>query len=85
MIMITENMVNSKLVEGNSFPLSFSSFELLRKGSRVTNQTHEIQDIENLIDFLEMDHEKDEQSCNQSQHMKKPAVCNKGLNHQDEE
>ena len=34
-----ENKENSKLVEGNHLPLCFSSFELLRKGSRVTNQT----------------------------------------------
>ena len=35
-----ENKVNSKLVEDNNLPMYFSSFELLRKGSRVTNKAH---------------------------------------------
>ena len=47
-----ENKVNSKLVEANHLPLCFSSFELLRKGSRVTNQTQEIEIMENFIAFL---------------------------------
>ena len=37
------------------------------------------------INFLEMDDEKEEQSYNQSQHMKKPAVCNEKFNHQKED
>ena len=34
---------------------------------------------------LFVEDEKDEQSCNQSQRMKKPAVCHEGLNHKEEE
>ena len=37
------------------------------------------------ITFLEMNHEKDEKSCNKSQHMKKTPVCNEELNHQIED
>ena len=32
-----------------------------------------------------MDDEKDDQSCNPSQHREKLVVCNKPLNHQEEE
>ena len=41
--------------------------------------------MENFINFLEIDDKKEEKSCNQSQHVKKPAVCNEGLNHQKED
>ena len=34
---------------------------------------------------LFMEDEKDEQSCNQFQPMKKPAICHEGLNHKEEE
>jgi len=37
------------------------------------------------ISFLEKEDEKDEKSCNHSHNMKKPAVCNKRLNHQEED
>ena len=32
---------------------------------------------------LEMDNEKDEQSCNQSQHIEKPIVRSEGLNQKE--
>ena len=80
----SENMANRNPIEGNSLPLSFSSFELLRKGSRVTNQTQESDIMDNLIGFLEMYNEKDEHQYDKSQHMEKPVVCNGGLNHQEE-
>ena len=60
----SENMANRNPIEGNSLPLSFSSFELLRKGSRVTNQTQESDIVDDFIAFLEMDHEKDEKQYN---------------------
>ena len=77
-------MVNGNLAEGNSLPLSFSSFELLRKGSRLTNKTQKYDIMDDVIEFLEMDDEKDDKPRNQSQHMKKPGVCNKGFNLQKE-
>ena len=57
-------MVNGNLAEGNSFPLSFSSFELLRKGSRVTSQTQKSKIMDDVIEFLEMDDEKDDKPHN---------------------
>ena len=57
-------MVNGNLAEGNSLPLSFSSFELLRKGSRVTNQTQKSEIMDDVIEFLEMDDEKDDKPRN---------------------
>ena len=41
--------------------------------------------MENFIDFLEMGDEKNEKSCNQSQHVKEPAYCNEGLYHLQED
>ena len=46
--------------ENNSFPLSFYSFEWLRKRSKVTNKTQKYEIMDEDITFLEMDKEKDE-------------------------
>ena len=35
--------------------------------------------------FLEVEDEKDEQLCNQYQHVEKLAVCDEGLNHKEED
>ena len=40
--------------------------------------------MDDVIEFLEMDDEKDDKPYNHSQHMKKPVVCNKGFNLQEE-
>ena len=85
MIIILKNRVDSKHVEGDCFPLCFSSFESLKQRFRSTNQIQEIEIMNEVIAFLEMDDEKEEKSCNQSQHMKKPTICNMGLNHQEKD
>ena len=79
-----ENKVKGDPVENNSFPLSFSSFEWLRKRSKVTNQTQKYEIMDEDIRFLEMDNEKDEQ-YEQSQHIEKQEICNGGVKHQEED
>ena len=68
---ISEDKVDSENAEGNCFPLCYSSFELLRQRLRVSNKKQKFEVMENFIDFIEMDDEKDEQHCNQSQQTKK--------------
>ena len=41
--------------------------------------------MDEAIGFLEMDNEKEKQSCNQSQHDKKQEDRNEGLNHEEED
>ena len=76
-----ENKVYSKDAKGDCLPLCFSSFERMKRRFRVTNKKQELEIMDEAIGFLEMDNEKDEKSCNQSHHEKKPIVCNAELNH----
>ena len=80
-----ENIVDSKHAKGDCFPLCFSSFEMLKRRSKGTYKIMKFEVMENFINFLEMDDKKEEQSCDQSQHLKKPVVCNEELNHKEED
>ena len=55
-----ENKVKGDPAENNNLPLSFYSFEWLRKRSKVTNKTQKFEIMDEDITFLEMDNEKDE-------------------------
>ena len=77
--------MDSKHAESDCFPLCFPSFELLKQRLRVSNRTQKLEDMDNFMAFLEMDNEKEEKSCNQSQHVKKTRVWDEELNHEEKE
>ena len=59
--------------------LCYSSFELIRQRLKASKHKHKFEDMENFMNFLEVEDEEDEQSCSQYQLMEKSVVCNVAL------
>ena len=74
-----EKREDNECVEGDSLPFCYSSFELIRQILKASKHKQKIEDMENLMDLLEVEDDKDEQSWSQSQLMEKSVVFNKAL------
>ena len=61
--------------ESNYFPLGYSTFEFLKQ---ILRSSKRIQKLEDMA-FSEIDNEKGEPSCNQSQIMRKTTIFPEGL------
>ena len=78
-----EKIKHSECVERGSLPLCYSSFELIRQRLKASKQKQKFEDMENLMNFLEVEDDEDEQSCSQSQLMEKLVVCNGALDQKE--
>ena len=67
--------------ESNCFPLCYASLEFLKQILRASKRTQKLEDMA----FLEIDNEKGEHSCNQSQPMSKTTFFPKGLKTKEED
>ena len=76
-----EKRKDSECAEGDCLPLCYSSFELLRQRLKASKQKLNYEDMENFMNFLEVEDEEDEQSCSQSHHVEKSVVCNEELDY----
>ena len=63
--------------------MCYFSFELIRQTLKDSKHKHKFEDMENFMDFLEVEDDEDEQSCSQSQLMEKSMVCNEALDHKE--
>ena len=79
----TKKREDNECVEGDSLPLCYSSFELIRQRLKASKQKQNFEDMGNFINFLEVGYEEDEQSCSQSQHVEKLVVCNEELDYKE--
>ena len=70
-----ENRVDSKHVESDCFPLSFSAIEWLKRRLKVSYQKQKFEIVDEGINFLEIDDKQEEQLYNPSQPIEKPTVC----------
>ena len=66
-----ENKVETGHVESDCLPLCFPSFEWLKKRLRVSNQKQKFDIVDECINFLGMDDEREGQLCNQSKPLEK--------------
>ena len=60
-----EKVEDNECAGGDSLPLCYSSFELIRQRLKASKQRHKFEDMENFINFLEVEDDEDEQSCSQ--------------------
>ena len=61
-----------KVMDG--LPLCYYSFELIRRRLKASKQKHKFEDMVHFMNLLEIEDDEDEQSCSQSQPMKKSVV-----------
>ena len=54
-----ENIVETEHVEDDCLPLCFPSFELLKKGLKVSDHKHKFDIVDECINFIGMDDEKE--------------------------
>ena len=77
----TKKIEDNEYDEGENLPLCYSSFELIRQRLKASKQKQKFEDMENLMNFLEVEDDEDEQSCSQSHLMEKSVVFNEALDH----
>ena len=65
--------------------MCFPSFEWLKKRLKVSDQKQKFDIVDECINFLGMDDEREGKLCNQSQPLEKPDVCNEDLNNEEED
>ena len=63
--------------------LCYSSFELIRQRLNTSKQKQKFEDMENFMNFLGVEDEEDEQSCNEYQLVGKSVVCNEELDYKE--
>ena len=61
-----ENIEDSECAGSDSFPLCYSSFELLRYILQISKQKHEFEIMENFMNYLEVEGKQHDQSYNES-------------------
>ena len=55
-----EKRKDSEYAEGDCLPLCYSSFELIRQRLKSSKHKHKFEDMENFMDFLEVEDDEDE-------------------------
>ena len=79
----TNGNQRTECVEGDNLLLCCSSFELIRQRLKASKHKQKCEDMENVVHFLEVEDEEDEQSCSQSHHVEKSLVFNEELDYKE--
>ena len=76
-----EKIEDNECARGDSLPLCYSSFELIRQRLKASKHKQKVEDMVHFMNLFEIEDDEDEQSCSQYQLMQKSMVCNEILDH----
>ena len=74
---------DDKCAEGDSLPLCYSSFELIRHRLKVSKWKHKLEDMVHSIDVCGTKDDKEEQSCSPSLLIDTSGICDEALGHKE--
>ena len=78
-----EKIEDNEYAKGDSLPLCYSSFELIRQRLKASKQKHKFEDMVHFMNLFEIEDDEDEQSCSPSQLMDRSVVCNEELDYKE--
>ena len=74
---------DDKCVEGDSLPLCYSSFELIRHMIKASKKKHKLEGMVHSINLCGKEDDNEEQSCNPSLSTDASGICDEVLSHEE--